>query len=150
MAVYPAYQKHLRQSCHLITDNTEINMQRCQEVQGCCLTSRSKKIQAYAALADLTVKPGRNNTRLHTRTVFVNTTRQLGQKGTISCINIDTFAIKSFQTSCFFSFHLICFFLLHSASVIKKFIQYREMPESGKCNFSLTSVLTQESKSSPI
>lgn len=31
-----------------------------------------------------------------------------------------------------------------------KFIQYEEMSERGKCNFSLTSVLTQESKSSPI
>lgn len=68
-----------------------------------------------------------------------NKTTRLEKKQTVSCVNTDTFyTINSFQASCFFSFHLIHIFF-HSASVIMKFIQYEEMSERGKCNFSLTS-----------
>lgn len=76
--------------------------------------------------------------------VFVNTRQLGGEKKNL-------LPIKSFQASCFFSLHLIGFFFsFHSASVIMKRVQYEEKPERGKCNFILTSVLTQESKSSPI
>lgn len=108
---YLAPQKRWRQRCRLVTYHTEINMQRCQEVVGRCLTSPEPKKQAYAVFAALTVKPRRNITRLHTCTIFVNTTRQFDWKRTISCISTDTFyTIKSFQASCFFSLHLIRFF----------------------------------------
>lgn len=79
-----APQKRLGQSC-LIAYHTEINMQRCQEVLGRCLTSSALKKQAYALLAALAVKSGRKVTRLHTNSFrkHNNTNRQ--KKNNLLC-----------------------------------------------------------------
>lgn len=75
--------------------------------------------------------------------------KETPQDDTISCVNIDAFyTTKPFQANYFFS----CDSILFSLRIIIQngIYSIREMSGRGKCSFSLASVLTQESKSSPI
>lgn len=96
---YLAPQKSLKQICQLITDYIDINMQRCQEDLGYCLTSLAMKKFCTGCYHH---GDGRKRHKM---------------THTISCINIDDFyTTKPFQANYFFPCDSILFFIPHHHS----------------------------------